>query len=63
MGFNLTTFRDGLLDRRPHRWPIIAPVIVFVAAVLNQFNTDWSKFERRSCSLLALGVPVGFCES
>ena len=58
-------WRPALFDRQRahHRWPIIAPAIMAVAAVLNLFNTDWSKFDASFlASLLALGVLVGFCE-
>jgi len=58
-------WRPALFERRRshHRWPIIAPVIMFLAAVLNLFNTDWSKFDATFLvSLIALGLLVGFCE-
>jgi hypothetical protein len=58
-------WRPALFERQrsQHRWPIIAPVVMAIAAVLNLFNTDWSKFDAAFLmSLLALGVLVGFSE-
>lgn len=58
-------WRPALVERQRahHRWPIIAPLVMVVASVLNLLNTDWSKFDATFLvSLIALGVLVGFCE-
>lgn len=58
-------WRPALFDRQrsQYRWPIIAPAVMAVAAVLNLIGTDWSKFDATFLgSLIALGVLVGFCE-
>ncbi|MDN3445527.1 CPBP family intramembrane glutamic endopeptidase [Microbacterium sp. APC 3901] len=49
--------------RSHHKWPIFVPALMLVVAVVNLFNTDWSKFDGSFLlSLLALGLAVGFCE-
>ena len=58
-------WRPALFERRrsKHKWPVFVPIIMFVAVILNFFNTDWSKFDTSFIlSLVALGVLVGFCE-
>ncbi|WP_249353793.1 CPBP family intramembrane glutamic endopeptidase [Microbacterium sp. 2FI] len=58
-------WRPALFERKRshHKWPIFVPAIMLVVAVLNLFNTDWSKFDASFIlSLIALGVFVGFCE-
>jgi membrane protease YdiL (CAAX protease family) len=58
-------WRPALVERRRshHKWPIFVPIIMFVAAILNIFSTDWSQFDTSFLlSLLALGVLVGFNE-
>ena len=58
-------WRPALFERKRshHKWPIFVPVIMFVAAILNLFNTDWSQFDTSFLlSLIALGVLVGFSE-
>ena len=58
-------WRPALFERQRshHRWPIIAPLVMAIASILNLINTDWSKFDATFLgSLLALGVLVGFCE-
>jgi len=50
-------------ERSHHTWPVFVPIIMFVAAVINLFNTDWSQFDASFLlSLVALGVLVGFSE-
>ena len=43
-------WRPALFERRrsPRRWPIVAPVIMVVVALVNLVSTDWST--RPSCS-------------
>lgn len=58
-------WRPALFEqhRSTRKWPIFVPVIMFVAAILNLFSTDWSQFDTSFLlSLIALGVLVGFCE-
>lgn len=58
-------WRPALFEkhRSHHKWPIFVPIIMFVAAILNLFNTDWSAFDTSFIlSLVALGVLVGFSE-
>lgn len=58
-------WRPALFERKRshHKWPIFVPALMLVVAVVNLFNTDWSKFDASFLlSLLALGLAVGFCE-
>lgn len=58
-------WRPALFEQRRshHTWPIFVPVIMFAAAILNLFSTDWSQFDTSFLlSLVALGVLVGFSE-
>ena len=58
-------WRPALFERTRshHKWPIFVPIIMFVAAILNIFNTDWTQFDTSFLlSLIALGVLVGFSE-
>jgi len=58
-------WRPALFERTRsrHKWPIFVPVLMFVLAVLNLLNTDWSRFDASFLlALIALGVLVGFAE-
>ena len=58
-------WRPALFERRrsPRRWPIVAPVIMVVVALVNLVSTDWSQFDAAFLlSLVGLGVFVGFSE-
>lgn len=58
-------WRPALFERKRshHTWPIVAPAIMFVGAVINLFITDWSQFDASFLlSLVALGILVGFSE-
>ena len=58
-------WRPALFERKRshHKWPVFVPVVMFAAAILNLFNTDWSQFDTSFLlSLVALGVLVGFSE-
>ena len=58
-------WKPALFERKRshHKWPIFVPALMLLVAVLNLFNTDWSKFDASFLlSLLALGIAVGFCE-
>ena len=58
-------WRPALFERKRshHTWPIFVPIIMFLAAIVNLFTTDWTKFDASFVlSLIALGVFVGFCE-
>ncbi|KRA25789.1 hypothetical protein ASD65_16175 [Microbacterium sp. Root61] len=58
-------WRPALFERTRahHKWPIFVPIIMFIAAIMNIFNTDWAQFDASFLlSLLALGVLVGFSE-
>ncbi len=61
----LRWWRPALFEqkRSSRTWPIFVPVLMFILALLNLFNTDWSQFDPSFLlSLLALGVFVGFNE-
>ena len=58
-------WKPALLERKRshHKWPIFVPALMLVVAIVNLFNTDWSRFDASFLlSLLALGIAVGFCE-
>jgi len=58
-------WKPALFERKRsrHTWPIFVPALMLVVAVVNLFNSDWSKFDASFLlSLLALGIAVGFCE-
>ena len=58
-------WRPALFERRrsPRRWPIVAPVIMVIVALVNLVSTDWSQFDAAFLlSLVGLGVFVGFSE-
>ncbi|MCE4027669.1 CPBP family intramembrane metalloprotease [Microbacterium sp. Au-Mic1] len=59
-------WRPALIERprARHRWPIVAPAIMALAAlIILSLGTDWSKIDGGYLAgLLALGVLVGFNE-
>ena len=58
-------WKPALFERKRshHKWPIFVPALMLVVAIVNLFNTDWSRFDASFLlSLLALGIAVGFCE-
>ncbi|MCP1415240.1 CPBP family intramembrane glutamic endopeptidase [Paenarthrobacter sp. A20] len=58
-------WKPALRDRHraPHKWPIIAPLVLLLAALVNFAGTDWSKFDAGFLlALLTFGVLVGFAE-
>lgn len=58
-------WRPALFERARshHKWPIFVPILMFVVAIANVVNTNWTKFDASFLlALLSLGVLVGFCE-
>lgn len=57
-------WRPALFDQAPsrHRWPIIAPVLVTLLAVLNLTLTDWGSFDGAFFAASLVILLVGFTE-
>ncbi|WP_136053885.1 CPBP family intramembrane glutamic endopeptidase [Microbacterium sp. K24] len=56
-------WRPALFDRhRNVRWPIIAPIIVAVALVINLLATNWSAFDGAFFAASIVLILVGFTE-
>ena len=58
-------WRPALFEQRrtPHRWTIVAPLLVLLLALMNLAVTDWSRLSIGFVVAgLALGVAVGFGE-
>jgi uncharacterized protein len=58
-------WRPALRERRrsAHRWPVVAPVLMFLLALGNLAVTDWSRVGLDYLvAAVALGVLVGFAE-
>ncbi|KZM78911.1 CPBP family intramembrane glutamic endopeptidase [Cellulosimicrobium sp. I38E] len=58
-------WRPALFERArsARRWPIIAPVLMLVVAIVSLAQTTWEDFDATFLlALLLLGIGVGFCE-
>ncbi|WP_226079741.1 CPBP family intramembrane glutamic endopeptidase [Mycetocola spongiae] len=57
-------WRPALLERRRSaaRWPIIAPALMAVLAVLNLMGTDWAALDAAFIGALLVLLLVGFTE-
>ncbi|MGO2750427.1 MAG: lysostaphin resistance A-like protein [Pseudoclavibacter sp.] len=56
-------WRPALFDQhRSTRWPIIAPILMVVALIINIVSTDWGAFDGALIAALFVIVLVGFTE-
>jgi membrane protease YdiL (CAAX protease family) len=56
-------WRPALLDRRRSvRWPIIAPVLMAVALIVNLVSTDWASYDGAFFAASIVILLVGFTE-
>jgi hypothetical protein len=57
-------WRPALFDtlKSPHRWPIVAPIVMAALALLNLAITDWSSFDLPFFGASIVLLLVGFTE-
>jgi len=56
-------WRPALLDRhRSVRWPIIAPILMAIAVIINLVATDWSAYDGAFFAASIVLILVGFTE-
>lgn len=57
-------WRPALFDRQRsrHRWPIIAPIVMAIALVVNLVSTDWPAYDGAFFAASLALVLVGFTE-
>jgi uncharacterized protein len=56
-------WRPALFDRhRSVRWPIIAPILMVIALILNLASTDWSSYDLPFFAASLVLLLVGFTE-
>lgn len=57
-------WRPALFDRERsrHRWPIVVPIVMAVAAVMNLAGTDWSAYDGAFFAASLVLLLVGFTE-
>jgi membrane protease YdiL (CAAX protease family) len=56
-------WRPTLFDRqRSVRWPIIAPILLTIALIVNLISTDWSAFDVPFFAAAIVLILVGFTE-
>ncbi|SFR71286.1 hypothetical protein SAMN05428970_1155 [Agromyces sp. CF514] len=57
-------WRPALFDRQRsrHRWPILVPILVAVAAVMNLAGTDWASYSGAFLAASVVLMLVGFTE-